>query len=311
MDKLPVNPTAKLDVSPTAAKKPSPTSSGLIIGAFIVLAVIVVMLAEIDITDFSTLPKLGANFFVLLFCNYGMYLNQRDNGIGAGKQSSIYLDVMSKYDDLKCKIVEAEIDYRMNEFCAWYIANELKHARQSLLAVSGISYATYEAYIGVDDDMVEADEKLTKRQKNAIIEANSLKPIYLDADMIMRRASAAKRKASRKLTPESKLYIKSGTRLVRMFISSALIVAVSFEVIINPSLATLAATALKVLFVVLNGFTGYKEGFANITVDSVDYVGEQITYLERFIVWDKKNPVVTESISQKISQNEINCDKIQ
>jgi hypothetical protein len=167
----------------------------------------------------------------------------------------------------------------MNEFCAWYIANELKHARQSLLAVSGISYATYEAYIGVDDDMVEADEKLTKRQKNAIIEANSLKPIYLDADMIMRRASAAKRKASRKLTPESKLYIKSGTRLVRMFISSALIVAVSFEVIINPSLATLAATALKVLFVVLNGFTGYKEGFANITVDSVDYVGEQITYL--------------------------------
>lgn len=311
MDKLPVNPTAKLDISPSASKKPSPASSGLIIGAFIVLAVIVVMLAEIDITDFSTLPKLGANFFVLLFCNYGMYLNQRDNGIGAGKQSSIYLDVMSKYDELKCKIVEAEIDYRMNEFCAWYIANELKHARQSLLAVSGISYATYEAYIGVDDDMVEADEKLTKRQKNAIIEANSLKPIYLDADMIMRRASAAKRKASRKLTPESKLYIKSGTRLVRMFISSALIVAVSFEVIINPSLATLAATALKVLFVVLNGFTGYKEGFANITVDSVDYVSEQITYLERFIVWDKKNPVVTEFISQKISQNEINCDKIQ
>jgi hypothetical protein len=311
MDKLPVSPTAKLGVSPTAAKKPSTASSGLIIGAFIVLAVIVVMLAEIDITDFSTLPKLGANFFVLLFCNYGMYLNQRDNGIGAGKQSSIYLDVMSKYDELKCKIVEAEIDYRMNEFCAWYIANELKHARQSLLAVSGISYATYEAYIGVDDDMVEADEKLTKRQKNAIIEANSLKPIYLDADMIMRRASAAKRKASRKLTPESKLYIKSGTRLVRMFISSALIVAVSFEVIINPSLATLAATALKVLFVVLNGFTGYKEGFANITVDSVDYVGEQITYLERFIVWDKKNPVATEFISQKISQNEVNCDKIQ
>jgi hypothetical protein len=311
MDKLPVSPTAKLDVSPTTSKKPSTASSGLIIGAFIVLAVIVVMLAEIDITDFSTLPKLGANFFVLLFCNYGMYLNQRDNGIGAGKQSSIYLDVMSKYDELKCKIVEAEIDYRMNEFCAWYIANELKHARQSLLAVSGISYATYEAYIGVDDDMVEADEKLTKRQKNAIIEANSLKPIYLDADMIMRRASAAKRKASRKLTPESKLYIKSGTRLVRMFISSALIVAVSFEVIINPSLATLAATALKVLFVVLNGFTGYKEGFANITVDSVDYVGEQITYLERFIVWDKKNPVATEFISQKISQNEINCDKIQ
>lgn len=311
MDKLPVSPTAKLDVSPTTAKKPSTATSGLIIGAFIVLAVIVVMLAEIDITDFSTLPKLGANFFVLLFCNYGMYLNQRDNGIGAGKQSSIYLDVMSKYDELKCKIVEAEIDYRMNEFCAWYIANELKHARQSLLAVSGISYATYEAYIGVDDDMVEADEKLTKRQKNAIIEANSLKPIYLDADMIMRRASAAKRKASRKLTPESKLYIKSGTRLVRMFISSALIVAVSFEVIINPSLATLAATALKVLFVVLNGFTGYKEGFANITVDSVDYVGEQITYLERFIVWDKKNPVATEFISQKISQNEINCDKIQ
>jgi hypothetical protein len=129
--------------------------------------------------------------------------------------------------------------------------------------------------------------------------------------MIMKRSSSANRKSKQKLTPEGKLYIKSGTRLIRMFVSSALIVAVSFEVIINPSLATLAATALKVLFVVLNGFTGYKEGLANITVDTVDYISEQIDYLERFIVWDKKHPVTDSVISQNISQNVINCDKIQ
>ena len=306
MDKLPLNDTPRLEASQNTSRKASPSSTGIMIGAFIVLVVIVVMLAEIDITDFSALPKLGTNFFVLLFCNYGMYLNQRDNGIGVGKQNSIYTEIMKRYDEIKRRIVEAGIDYRMHDFCVWCVADELKYARQSLLATTGISYSTYEAYIGIDDEVIEADERLTKRQKEAIIKANNLKPIYLDADMIMRRESAAKRSSGRKLTPTGKLYVKSGFRLVRMFVSSALIVAVSFEVLLNPSLATLAATAFKVLFVVLNGIVGYKEGFANITVDTVDYVGEQINYLERFIVWDKNNPVANDFISQKISQNETN-----
>lgn len=290
MDKLPLNDTPRLEASQSTSRKASPSSTGIMIGAFIVLVVIVVMLAEIDITDFSALPKLGTNFFVLLFCNYGMYLNQRDNGIGVGKQSSLYTEIMKRYDEIKRRIVEAGIDYRMHDFCIWYIKEELKSARQSLLAACGVSYQTYEPFIGKDDVDILKVEELSVQQKSAIIEANKLKPIILNSDMIMRRESAAKRSSGRKLTPTGKLYVKSGFRLVRMFVSSALIVAVSFEVLLNPSIATLAATAFKVMFVVLNGFVGYKEGFSNITVDTVDYVNEQIGYMELFLTWTERTP---------------------
>lgn len=307
MDRLPItnNSTVRQETSPPTDKKPSASNTAIIMSAFIILVVIVVMLSEIDLTDFNAILSLGTNFFVLLFCNYGMYINQFESGISTGKVSDVYISVTSKYDELKRKIVNAGIDYRMNDFCIWYIGEELKSARQALLAASGISYKTYEPYIGNDEADVLSTEGLSDNQKAAIIKANQLKPMVLNSDMIMQRESVAKRKTRPRLTPTNKRYIKSGTRLARLFINSALISAVSFNVLLDPSLATLAATAFKVLFVVLNGFVGYKEGFSNITVDTVDYVNEQIGYMELFLTWSERFPDtdVTEYVT-KLSNEE-------
>lgn len=292
MDKLQINnvTTPRPQAAPVSDKKPSASNTAVLISAFIILVVIVVMLSEIDLTEFNAWLKLGTNFFVLLFCNYGMYINQFDSGISVGKVSDVYINVTAKYDELKRKIVNAGIDYRMNDFCIWYIKEELKSARQSLLAASGVSYKTYETFIGKDDADVLSAQDLSAQQKAAIIEANQLKPIILNSDMIMQRESVAKRKIRPRLTPTNKRYIKSGVRLARLFINSALVSAVSFNVLLDPSLATLAATAFKVLFVVLNGFVGYKEGFSNITVDTVDYTNNQIDLMEQFIKWADRVP---------------------
>lgn len=317
MDKLPVNNTPKAEnITSGAAQNNSGGKSiignaGTLVSAFIILVVIVVMLADIHLTDFNAWLKLGTNFFVLLFCNYAMYINQLDSGIKAGKLDDGYIKVRNKYDGLKKTIVDSGIDYRMNDFCIWYIGEELKSARSAVLAACGVSYKTYEPYIGKGEEDIRKAENLSEQQKSAVIEANGIKPIFFNADMIIQRESAKKRRIKPRSTPTQKRNVKSGFKLGKLLINSALISAVAFEVLLNPSFATIAATAFKVLFVVLNGFAGYRDGFENITVDTVDYVSEQITYLERFIVWDKKNPVVTEFISQKISQNEINCDKIQ
>jgi hypothetical protein len=292
MEKLPIHniDSQRSQTAPSLDRKPSVCNTALLISAFIVLVVIVVMLAEVDITDFDAMLSLGTNFFVLLFCNYGMYINQFDSGIAIGKLSDVYIAVTEKYEELKRKIVDAGIDYRMNDFCIWYIKEELKSARQSLLAASGVSYKTYEPFIGKDDVDILKVENLSVQQKSAIIEANKLKPIILNSNMIMQRESVAKRKTRPRLTPTNKRYIKSGTRLARLFINSALVSAVSFNVLLDPSLATLAAIAFKVMFVVLNGFVGYKEGFSNITVDTVDYVNKQIGYMELFLTWTERTP---------------------
>ena len=301
MDKIPpINNTPRAEnITSDAAQNNSGSKSiignaGTLVSAFIILVVIVVMLADIHLTDFNAWLKLGTNFFVLLFCNYAMYINQLDSGIKAGKLDGGYIKVRNKYDELKKTIVDDSIDYRMNDFCIWYIGEELKSARSAVLAACGVSYKTYEPYIGKTEEDILKVENLSERQKEAMIEANKIKPISLNTDMIMQRESAKKRRIKPRATPTWKRNIKSGFKLGKLFINSALISAVAFEVLLNPSFATIAATAFKVLFVVLNGFAGYRDGFENITVDTVDYTNNQIDLMELFIKWTKRVPVEIE-----------------
>lgn len=293
MDKLPtISPTSRTEIHTSAPdKKIFSSNTGLLISAFIVLVVIVGVLADIKLTDFNAMLNLGTSFFVLLFCNYAMYINQLDSGIKNGKLDETYKKVCKKYNELKQQIVNAGLDYRMNDFCLWFVAEELKSARTSVLAASGVSYKTYEPFIGMDEVEVLNVEGLSTNQKEAIIKANALKPIYLNADMIMQRESAKKRKTKPRLTPTNKRNIKSGFKLGKLFINSALVSAVAFDVILNLSLATIAATFFKVLFVLMNGFAGYRDGFESITVDTVDYLNFQIDLMNQFFTWEKKNPV--------------------
>ena len=297
MDKLPINNTPKPVNSSSGNSQSNPAgksiigNAGTLVSAFIILVVVVVMLADIKLTDFGAWLKLGTNFFVLLFCNYAMYINQLDSGIRNGKLDDGYIKVRDKYDELKKQIVDESIDYRMNDFCVWYIGEELKSARSALLAACGVSYKTYEPFIGVDEADVLKLETLSEQQKAAVIEANKVEPISLNSDMIMQRESSKKRRTKPRATPTKKRNIKSGLKLVKLFINSGLISAIAFEVLLNPSFATVAATAFKVLFVVLNGFAGYRDGFENITVDTVDYTNNQIDLMEQFIKWAKRVPV--------------------
>ena len=300
MEKLPINNTPRAEnITSGAAQDNSGGKSiignaGTLVSAFILLVVIVVMLADIHLTDFNAWLKLGTNFFVLLFCNYAMYINQLDSGIKAGKLDNGYIKAHGKYDELKKTIIDNSIDYRMNDFCIWYIGEELKSARSAVLAACGVSYNTYEPYIGKNEEDIRKAESLSEQQKEAMIEANKIKPISLNADMIMQRESAKKRRIKPRATPTQKRNIKSGFKLGKLFINSALISAVAFEVLLNPSFATIAATAFKVLFVVLNGFAGHRDGFENITVDTVDYTNNQIDLMEQFIKWTERVPVEIE-----------------
>ena len=301
MDKIPpINNTPRAEnITSDAAQNNSGSKSvignaGTLVSAFIILVTIVVMLADIHLTDFKAWLKLGTNFFVLLFCNYAMYINQLDSGIKAGKLDNGYIKVRNKYDKLKKTIVDTSIDYRMNDFCIWYIGEELKSARSTVLAACGVSYNTYEPYIGKNEEDIRKAENLSEQQKAAVIEANGIKPISLNADMIMQRESAKKRRTKPRATPTQKRNVKSGFKLGKLFINSALVSAVACDVFLNPSLATIAVTALKVLFVVLNGFAGYRDGYDNITVDTVDYTNNQIDLMEQFIKWTERVPVEIE-----------------
>lgn len=52
-----------------------------------------------------------------------------------------------------------------------------------------------------------------------------------------------------------------------------------------------AACLLKLFPVVLNGFMGYKSGYENIVVDTVNYMNDQADLMRQLIHYVEENPV--------------------
>lgn len=267
--------------------------TGIIFGIFIILVVIVVFTTDIKLTSATEWAGLGLSFFVLLMCSYSMYINGMDSGSRAGKTSSTYTKSNTDYDDLKKKVVDKKIQDRLSDFCRHYVDEELRSARTSILTDVGLTYEQYEKqFIGRDRSSLEEFD-LSKTQIKAILEANSVKPIRLTQEMIMRRGRGSARRSPLGTTPKTKKRIHFGTRFIKIFFTSFLTSLIVLEAAINPSWASFAACLLKLFPVVLNGFTGYKTGYENVVVDTVNYMNDQADLLQQFIHYVEQNPVHT------------------
>ena len=66
--------------------------------AFILFTVIVVMTTDIKLVTISSLTSLGLEFFIILFCSYGMYICCTDGGVKEGyEKRSKQLDAHGKH----------------------------------------------------------------------------------------------------------------------------------------------------------------------------------------------------------------------
>lgn len=266
-------------------------NSGIFVGVFIVFVVIVVFTTDIKLTSALEWAALGLAFFVLLLCSYSMYVNCADSGTRAGKQSSTYIEASDHYDELKNEVVEKKIHGRLPEFCRHFIDEELHNARSAILTDVGITYEQFkESYVGKDKATLEKDTTLSKAQIDAIIAANKIKPIHLTPEMILKRGRGSAQRSPLGVKPTTKKSIKFGVKFVKVFITSALTSIIVLDIVINPSWATFAACLLKLFPVVLNGFMGYKMGYENIVVDTVNYMTDQADLLQQFVHYVEQNP---------------------
>ena len=108
--------------------------------AFILFSVIVIMTTDIKLASISSLKDIGLEFFLLLFASYAMYVCCADGGTSAGLSTDVYKGAVNRFTDLKNQILENARYSRLNEFCAYYIAEELKKTRTQYLIVASINY---------------------------------------------------------------------------------------------------------------------------------------------------------------------------
>ncbi len=266
-------------------------NAGTIVGIFIIFVVIVVFTTDIKLTGAMKWAELSLVFFILLFCSYSMYVNYASNGTRAGKSSETFIASYNNYDTTKKKVIDNKYQARLSEFCRYYIKEELTNARTSILSEVGIDFEVYsKSYIGKDKAHLEEMKELSKTQIEAILKANAVKPIKLTPEMIMKRGRGNGNRSPLGIKPETKKKIHLSTKFTTTAITSFLTGVIVLDVIINPTWATFAACCLKVLLVVLNGFMGYKMGYENIVIDTVEYMNDHVDLMNQLIQYIEAHP---------------------
>ncbi|MCD8309497.1 MAG: hypothetical protein LUD19_06555 [Clostridia bacterium] len=264
--------------------------TSLIIGTFLILVVIFVFTTDVVPTNSMEWATLGLTFCVLLFCSYSMYVTFADSGTKAGKLSDAYITTKAEHDGLKNKIITNKLQTRLPEFCRYYIAEELKTAKNSILAAKGINYDTYTAnYIDKDETALK-ELGLSDTQIKVVMRANKMKPIHLTPEMILKQGRGDVRRNPLGVPPEGRKCLHYATKMLTTFFTSALTGVITLEIIADPSWSTVASCLLKLLPIVLNGFMGYKMGFENIAVSTVNYMNDQSDLMHQFLQYTEKHP---------------------
>lgn len=135
------------------------------------------------------------------------------------------------------------------------------------------------------------EKKLSKMQADTILSANKVKPITLTPDMIFKRGRGNNKRSPLGMNPQTKKKWNFGIKFITTLITSVLMSLIVCEVIITPNWATFAACLLKLFAVSMQGVFGYKMGFENIVVDTVEYMRDQIDLMQHFLEYVKLTPI--------------------
>lgn len=263
---------------------------------FILFSVIVVMTTDIKLVTISSIKDFGLEFFLLLFASYAFYVVNADGGTSAGYATDVYKAAVERFSELKEQVLENSRYSRMNEFCAYYIAEELKRTRTQYLLVAGINYEEYlEKYVKLDKSEIRERTELTKLQKKAIIKANRVRQIRFTPDMMtsMQGRSAFTRFALY-FTPKWHKNFAFGTKFIKMSFVAVGMSLIALQVILEPSWSVFAEVCMKLVTVVINGFDGRTMGYNNIVIDTVSYTNTQSDLMHQAIQYVDSHPLTND-----------------
>ena len=261
---------------------------------FILFTVVVVMTTDITFITISSIKDFGLEFFLLLFASYAMYVCCADGGTSAGYATDVYKTSVERFGELKKQVLENSRYSRMNEFCAYYIAEELKKSRMQHLIVAGIKYEEYlENYVKLSRAELKQRTELTELQKKSINRANRVRQIRFTPDMLTTMyGKGIFTRFALSVTPRTHRNIAFSTKFVKMSLLAVCMSLIALQVIIEPSWIVFAEVCMKLVTVVINGFDGRTTGYNNITVDTVNYTNAQSDLMYQAIQYIDSHPIV-------------------
>lgn len=259
---------------------------------FILFSVIVFTTTDISRVTISDIGVLGLDFFLLLFSSYAMYICCFDGGTSAGLVTDVYKDSVKRFAALKEKVLENSRYCRLNEFCAYYIAEDLKKARMHHLLAASIDYSEYlKKYVKLSKNELKECEELTELQRKAINKANRVRQIRFNPDMMTSdHSNNMFARFALTITPRMQKNITFSTKFVKMSAVALGVTLISFKIIVEPSWMVFAEVCTKLFTVVFNGFNGRNTGYTNIVVSTVNYTTAQSDLMHQAIQYIDAHP---------------------
>jgi len=276
---------------------------GIFVSVCLMFAVIMIVTTDVKVGSIKDLADLGMDFFLLLFCAYASYISCADSGTRAGLGTDTYTETLANFKEWKDKIVKGNMQIRLAEFCRDYILDDLKNVRMSYLAVVGLSYEQYLQYTALDDNEIDALPGLSKAQKKAIKKANNTKPITLKPESIMRHGRGGYHRSPLEMSPETRKGINYAVKFVQSSLIALGMSIIALDIVTDPSWIVFATVCFKLVSVIYNCFSGYRTGYSNIVVDSVNYMNAQIDLMQQAIQYVEANTTseTTSEITSEIS----------
>lgn len=273
---------------------------GVLVSIFLCFITIMAVTTDIKIS-FDSLASLSSDFFLLLFCSYAAYICCSDSGAKAGANSKIYLETQKKFYELQQGIILKKINCILGDFCKDYIATELKNAKTYYLVSAAIDYETYaEKYASLDDADICAVSGLSTAQKKAIMSANAVKPIKLYPEQIIRMGGENLRRSPLSISPKQRLRVSQLIKLITSLFVMVGMSLIAFNDISGSTWTVFVSVCVKFSSVLYNCFSGYKSGYENIVIHSVQYMQEQISLMQQAMIFAERYNTKNESESKYI-----------
>jgi hypothetical protein len=262
---------------------------GIFVSVCLMFAVIMIVTTDVKVGSLKDLADLGMDFFLLLFCAYASYISCADSGTRAGLTTDIYTATLANFNEWKDKMVKENMQVKLADFCRNYILDDLKNVRMSYLAVVGLSYEQYQNYTAMDDKEIDALPGLSNAQKKAIKKANNTKPITLKPESIMRHGKEAYHRSPLDMSPETRKSINYVVKFAQSSLIAFGMSIIALDIVSDPSWVVFATVCFKLVSVIYNCFSGYRTGYTNIVVDSVNYMNAQIDLMQQATLYIKSN----------------------
>lgn len=227
------------------------------------------------------------NTLLLWLCSYIIFLLADKSGISDGKKTKEYIAAKEKFQKAHDEFIHSEYSERLNEYCEYYVAEELKFSRINILTGTGIKYKTFEEkYLNLSKEEISS-LPLSDYHKKTLIKAISLKPVSLSADSLLKMDKTSSN--DRTPLPVSAFEKQKKAKKKRAFSTILTTMCICFVAFKDISLTFngIITGIIKMLPIIFNAFMGYQEGYSAMLEDEIAYLDTKADILTKALSYLK------------------------